>query len=334
MGEQSPRVDILLATFFLDNYERGEEYLRLQLDSLVAQDYPNFRILIRDDASPNPLARKIIEEYQARYPELIKVVPTDTDNLGYAGNFEKLMEASDAEYVCFADQDDIWYPHKVSHSIATMQAQEAEKGKDTPLLVHHDARIMNSDGEPVHGSMANNFDDDYADSHLERITYRTATYGFTITANRALVDKALPFPTPSDKVGHDGHLGVVARVFGDIFYDKTKLVDYRIHDNNTSGPRIKGEEPARVGFLPRIKRVFNTLAKVRKTFKSRFDYAGAFVEQHRADPNFKPEDRRILSDYAKLGQGWNPVERLQIMMKHNFYAKFKKAVLVTAFMPW
>jgi glycosyltransferase involved in cell wall biosynthesis len=63
-----PEVEVLLATY------HGERFLREQIDSILAQDYPALRILARDDGSSDGTPT-ILAEYASRFPERIRVMP-------------------------------------------------------------------------------------------------------------------------------------------------------------------------------------------------------------------------------------------------------------------
>ena len=63
-----PRVAILLPTW------NGEKYLHEQVDSLLAQDYPDFLIVSRDDGSRDS-SPAIIADYAARFPQRFHIAP-------------------------------------------------------------------------------------------------------------------------------------------------------------------------------------------------------------------------------------------------------------------
>ena len=60
-------ISILLATY------NGETYLRKQLDSLLNQDFKDFRIIVADDSSTDD-TRKILLEYKNKYKNSIELV--------------------------------------------------------------------------------------------------------------------------------------------------------------------------------------------------------------------------------------------------------------------
>jgi len=123
----SPLIQVLIATY------NGARFIAQQIDSVLAQTYPNFTILASDDGSSDATL-SILHDYAARYPERIRVLPSaKTGNPKW--NFMRLMEASTAPYVAFCDQDDVWLPNKLTLTMQTMQQLVARHGDKTPLLV-------------------------------------------------------------------------------------------------------------------------------------------------------------------------------------------------------
>lgn len=80
------------------------------LDSVIAQDYDNFVILIGEDASPerNEI-REIANRYDALYPQRLRYHENDR-NLGYDGNLRSLIEHAQGEYCLFMGNDDLMAP--------------------------------------------------------------------------------------------------------------------------------------------------------------------------------------------------------------------------------
>ena len=83
------KVDILLATY------NGEQYLKEQLDSILAQSYNEFRLLISDDASTDDTVR-ILKEYEEKDTRI--TVFFQKENSGVIKNFEFLLERVENEY--------------------------------------------------------------------------------------------------------------------------------------------------------------------------------------------------------------------------------------------
>ncbi|MEP6637040.1 MAG: glycosyltransferase, partial [Acidobacteriota bacterium] len=81
--------------------------IRRALDSLLAQTFRDFRILISDDGSTDGTA-DICDEY-ARRDARITVV-RQRANLNY-GNFRFVLREADTPFFMFAAGDDYWHLH-------------------------------------------------------------------------------------------------------------------------------------------------------------------------------------------------------------------------------
>jgi glycosyltransferase involved in cell wall biosynthesis len=97
--EETPLVSIGLPVY------NGERYLRRALDSLLAQDYRHFELLISDNASTD-LTRQICEEYATRDAR-ISLRVNDT-KIGILENFQLVLERARGKYFMWAAHDDVW----------------------------------------------------------------------------------------------------------------------------------------------------------------------------------------------------------------------------------
>ena len=95
------KVSIVMCTY------NGAKYLAPQLDSILAQTYPLWEILIQDDGSTDATC-DIVEDYQKRFP-VIRLI-RNPQNLGYNLNFLTAISRATGYYVAISDQDDIWEP--------------------------------------------------------------------------------------------------------------------------------------------------------------------------------------------------------------------------------
>lgn len=84
-----------------------EKYIRDAIESVVNQktNY-KYEILISDDCSPDNTL-KIIEEYEKKYPNLIKNIKHDK-NLGGTGNILYITKLAKGKYVTILEGDDYW----------------------------------------------------------------------------------------------------------------------------------------------------------------------------------------------------------------------------------
>ena len=117
-------IDILMATY------NGETYLREQIDSILRQSNTDWRLIIRDDCSTDSTVR-IIQEYQAQYPDKFVLIQADTPSGSAQNNFFQLIrywqQHGGAEYVMFADQDDVWLRNKIQITLYNMKVLAVSK---------------------------------------------------------------------------------------------------------------------------------------------------------------------------------------------------------------
>lgn len=116
-GMNCPEVAILLATY------NGRLWLPEQVASILGQTGARVRLLVSDDGSTDGTLEWLQD--MAGADSRIEVLPTG-QRFGSAGaNFYRLLMEADfagADYVGFADQDDIWLPGKLARALAILRA--------------------------------------------------------------------------------------------------------------------------------------------------------------------------------------------------------------------
>lgn len=222
---------VLLATY------NGSAFIAEQLDSLVAQSEPGWRLLVRDDASTDRTP-EIVAAYAAKDAR-ITVLPASRANQGTVANFDSLLRAAreqGADYAMLMDQDDVWLADKIERQKALMRAEEDRLGPGVPILVHSDLELIDRDGRTIHPSfMSFQHIRDEPSAPLRTLLVQNYVTGCTVLANRPLLDAALPIP-PAAMV-HDWWLALVAATTGKIGYDATPTVRYRQHRGNQIGAK-------------------------------------------------------------------------------------------------
>lgn len=87
-------------------YNRAEVLPEL-LDTIVAQDFDDFEIVICEDQSPQRVQiAEVVSRYSFARPGLIRYFE-NAQNLGYDGNLRNLIEKSQGEYCLFMGNDDL-----------------------------------------------------------------------------------------------------------------------------------------------------------------------------------------------------------------------------------
>ncbi len=219
-------VDILLATY------NGEKFIHKQLDSILAQDYHDWILYVRDDNSTDSTP-EILNQYTQKYPPKIQIVKDTLGNLGFCQNFKQLMYYSANPYIMFCDQDDIWKHDKVSGELKYIKKIE-EKYTDVPILVFSDLEGIDANDNLIFESFIQKNRYEINPILFSRLLFRNVVTGCTIMMNRLLLSHMLQMP---DSIKcHDHWAALVCLLHGGkIEYLDKPTVSYRQHSDNQIG---------------------------------------------------------------------------------------------------
>lgn len=212
----------------------GQEYLKKQIDSILAQSNRDWQLLIRDDGScDNTIS--IIEDYMARFPDRIKLITDKQCHLGASLNFGRLLEYADTEYIMFSDQDDIWLPNKIELTLNVMKATE-QLYPDKPVLVHTDLRVIDPHSNTIADSMWS-YQKLFPEigNNLNKITAQNVVTGCAMMINKKA--KAVSIPIPREAIMHDWWIAIKVAKHGKIAYVSTPSILYRQHPGNEIGAK-------------------------------------------------------------------------------------------------
>ena len=218
-------IDILLATY------NGGAHLSEQLDSLVSQDFKDFRVVIHDDGSSDNTL-EVIRSYVRMYPELFIFI---NDGLVFGkarDNFAHLIGLSSAKYVMFCDQDDVWLPSKVRLSIDALQ--KIENGQSsTPCFAFTDLCVVDERLDVISSSMVR-FQRINTSPSKDSLLYRNSVTGCTLIVNRAGLETA--GSVYSRAVMHDWWIALSCLCGGGryVFLSEATIL-YRQHGSNSVG---------------------------------------------------------------------------------------------------
>jgi len=223
-----PLVEILMATF------NGEKFIKEQINSIISQSYPNWKLLIRDDGSKDKTL-KIINEYTKKFPSQIFLISNQQKHLGCCQNFSKLLSIAKADYIMFSDQDDIWLPNKIEITLQKLLTLENEYGADLPILVHTDFKVVTQDLNIIAESFWKYQGLNPTITQFNRLLLQNIVTGCSMMINKSLKD--LSTNIPPEAIMHDWWIALVASCFGIIEYIKIPTLYYRQHTYNTIGAK-------------------------------------------------------------------------------------------------
>ncbi|WP_353720519.1 glycosyltransferase family 2 protein [Dyadobacter sp. 676] len=206
------KISIALCTY------NGEQFLRAQLDSIIAQSIDSWEVIAVDDGSTDH-TWEVLNDYAA-VDGRFKLFRNEK-NLGYNGNFQKALNLCEGEYIAICDQDDVWHPDKLKFQLDAI---------GNSLLVYHDSELIDAAGSSMNLKISDKFNF-YRGSSPEAFLYLNCVSGHSILMKNDLVAKALPFPS---NFHYDQWLAFVAASTGSVDFVERVLVQYRQHQHNTT----------------------------------------------------------------------------------------------------
>lgn len=216
------KVAILLCTY------NGKEYLKEQLDSIIAQSYDNWCLFVSDDGS-NDSTLDILKAYQQKIG-FDKIVINQGPMKGFAANFMDLIRKTpdSFDYYAFSDQDDIWLEDKLFTAVSTLNSnsnparQKVYCGRTT-LVDEHNNLIGDS---PLFRKKPS----------LKNALVQSIAGGNTMVLNKEAFNIVQKTPVACDIVSHDWWIYIlISAVGGLIIYDAKSTIRYRQHTGNLVG---------------------------------------------------------------------------------------------------
>lgn len=202
----------------------GRRYIREQLESILSQLPAESEVIVADDGSSDDT----LDIIRAMDDSRITILPSEK-HLGPVYNFERSLKATSGDVILLSDQDDVWYPGKVDTVLSALSMENGLLSGRKPLLVVHDAKIIDREGFSVGDSM---WASRPYKSGLFHNWLKNSFTGCCLAFRRELLNDALPFP--KNLPMHDQWLGMVAEYKKGVVALPEKLIGYRVHENNAT----------------------------------------------------------------------------------------------------
>lgn len=207
-------IDILLATY------NGEKYIKAQLYSILYQNYTNWKVLIHDDGSTDNTIN-IIKEF-SKIDSRINLIEDGITGLGPGKNFIHLLSFSTSPFICFADQDDIWFENKLSSLLNIIK----NKDNSQPQIVC--CNFLEWNNGIIRSHKLNKMK-----GFNEYLFQNGGIQGCASMFNRKIVELA---KRPIDYIAmHDHLIGLIGLTFNAIEFYEKPLFFYRRHLTNVTG---------------------------------------------------------------------------------------------------
>jgi glycosyltransferase involved in cell wall biosynthesis len=295
---QEPLISVALCTY------NGEQFLREQMDSILAQTYKNVEIIVVDDGSTDKTI-DIINAYTDK-DKRIKLFLNEA-NFGFNKNFEKAVRLTSGEYIAICDQDDIWLPHKLERLLDNIKSN---------WLIFSNSSYL---GDSKQGRLLDNFK---LPSNYKGILLRNHVTGHTSLMHRDFLNSVLPFPQGGY---YDWWVGFVASYHNKIAFWDEVLTLYRVHVGSVVQSRLDAGNIKRQEFENTLK-----MLEAFSEYKNLKPRDKIFINQLKGAYSLRGIEAQSISlekivadNYSELFPNRKP---WKVLTKHIFARKFSRGV--------
>jgi glycosyltransferase involved in cell wall biosynthesis len=134
MNSRTPKVSIGMPIY------NGEHFLPQTLDSLLAQTYKDFELIISDNASSDG-TQEICQKYAAQDPRVRYL--RQSVNLGASQNFNHVFDLASGEYFKWAAHDDLCAPEYLARCVEVLDRDPQV------ILCYTQAQAIDEEGQVV-----------------------------------------------------------------------------------------------------------------------------------------------------------------------------------------
>lgn len=132
--ESQPLVSVIMPCYNMASYVSDS------IKSVIAQTYPNWELLIVDDASTDETVN-IIESF-AQTDSRIKFA-IKKQNSGISDTRNQCIQMAKGLFLAFLDADDIWHPEKLEKQLSFMMAKNVGFTYSTYDWIDEDGKVLN-----------------------------------------------------------------------------------------------------------------------------------------------------------------------------------------------
>jgi glycosyltransferase involved in cell wall biosynthesis len=218
-------ISVAMCTF------NGEPFLSSQLETIAAQSRLPNELVVCDDRSSDRTI-EILRQFAQRVSFTVRI-EINPVNLGSTRNFEKCISLCRGNIVALADQDDVWYPHK----LRTLEAA-FHKSSDV-VAAFSDADVIDDDSRSLGLRLWASFGLDrsnknkFANGHaLDVLCNHPVITGATLAFRREYFDVMRPIPA---KQFHDAWISFLLATCGRFVPISEPLMQYRRHTGQQVG---------------------------------------------------------------------------------------------------
>lgn len=221
-------IDILLASY------NGSKFIENQILSIIGQTYKKWILYIHDDGSSDNTL-DIIKKYE-RIDSRIKLINDGVSLKSPGANFMHLLKVSQSKFICFCDQDDLWFEYKLE----VLLSEIIYKDNSIPQVVYGNGYTWFPENCYLGSCSASVYPQSLQELFFFNGGYQGASAIFNIKMKECIDKKYAHIAM------HDQILNLAGVLFGNVHYVNKPLFLYRQHSSNFT-PHIVQNKKERYG---------------------------------------------------------------------------------------
>ncbi len=111
-----------LVSVIIPSFKMGQ-FIGEALESVGAQTYPQWEVIVVDDAGPDDGTRAAVEAFGAKHPRHRVEYIRHDKNQGVSAARNSAIKAAKGEWLAFLDPDDLWKPEHLARGAEVLRTQ-------------------------------------------------------------------------------------------------------------------------------------------------------------------------------------------------------------------
>lgn len=201
----------------------SEKYIAQSIDSVLAQTWKNWELIVVDDASSDHTC-DVVELYVSQYPQIQLIKNRKNQGAAQARNIG--IHQAKGQWIAFLDSDDCWMPQKLEKQIIVSRSTASD-------FLFTGSEFMDETGKRLAGRL----------SVPSVISYRQLLKQNVISCSSVLIKKELLILYPMEGNNLHEDFSLWLKILRDCKISATgidePLIIYRINSSSKSGNKKK-----------------------------------------------------------------------------------------------
>lgn len=219
-----------MVSVIVPSFKMGQ-FIGEALESVGAQTYRNWEVIVVDDAGPEDGTRATVVAFAANHPDHRVEYIRHEANRGVSVSRKTAFEASRGEFIAFLDADDRFMPEKLQEHVSSLESHPE------CVLVHGPVVDENSTGAVLVPDLRYFYHGDKSCQYYHRKKHKFLGHSricnSTMTCKRKYIQNT-DFPLRTTFQNEDKLLWMLLSGRGAFFYNKNPLTAYRWHSGGYS----------------------------------------------------------------------------------------------------